>query len=599
MLRKHLIWISFLIIVIFGCAKPDPYIDQQYNQYAVEKAAEKKYNEVRDLAEKKDYRNTIIQGESFLIEYQNSKKAPNVLKFVADAYHSMDEYELAASTYEKFLRLYPNNYLAAEIYRGLGYTYVTLNNQYDAVENFLAYLKLSNDISEKNNIRLLILNHLISELNLNDCKQLVSRYPHTEISSELAYKIIKTEFADGNAQSLTDRVNQFIVNYPDSKYFDEISEIKIQVDKLTGTASIQNSPFPSPANPQLNAVTNSGLKIGIICPVSGQYAKFGSSVIKAAELAINEYKARTRLPVELIIRDSKGHSVEAMRAAQDLIYNEGVVAIIGPILSEAVVTAGSIAQQAGVPLITPTATDKEIQFIGDHIFQFNNTNADLAQALAQFTINYLHISSVSILHPENSYGYDMSNSFSETYNALGGMLQDVIAYPVGTTDFQESIKKIKKNIPGALFIPAQDDDLLLIAPQLNHYEFHPLLLGGNGWNSEKLLRVEGKNVDSTYFVDSFYKDSKLYEYPNFRAQYLSNYNEDPDKVAAFTYDSTRMLLQALNQPQISANDVYNNLHSLQYYEGITGMITIDEFYRIKKRPQMYWIENSQIYELTW
>ncbi|MCP4710186.1 MAG: ABC transporter substrate-binding protein, partial [Planctomycetes bacterium] len=421
-----------------------------------------------------------------------------------------------------------------------------------------------------------------------------------------AYRLIQHNLEQDRLEFVAEDTKKFLKNYPSSKYFDNVRRIQQNVStridthrgisreqQLNEQARLQFDPGSFPVS------SATGQKIGIICPVSGKYARFGSSAIKGMELAVEDFKSESGQSLSFLVRDSKGHAFEVLKASQELIYTEGVIGIVGPILSESVISAGSVAQQAQVPLITPTATDREISLLGNYVFQLNNTLYELGKTIAEFAIQELGLMTFSVLHPQNSYGYDIVRGFNDVVIESGGEMLDILVYPADKTDFQEEIQTLKERPPAALFIPAEDNDILLITPQLNHYNFQVPLLGGNGWNSEKLLRLESKNIEGAYFTDSFYNGSLHPLYQQFKERYFQRYHEEPDKVAALTYDSTRLLLAGMQQGANDTGSLYRQLIELGMYQGVTGYVTITNDGRVNKHPQVFGIKNGQIYETFW
>lgn len=600
-MMKHFFVLSGMIGLLFlACAKPLPHVQQHYDESVSQRSAEKAFDAIRQAYDKDEFRTAIIQGEAFLARHKgNSKEAP-VLQLVGDSYYRLDEYELAASYFEKFIKQFPHHPLVAEIHRSLGYTYLALNQPGETCRGFLGYLATTHDFQEKHSVISLIQTRLMNQLTESDLRRLLAQYPQTDISDELAYRLIRADLAAEREADAAIAISRFLVNYPNSLYYDEVRSWQKpgSYDPRDPYRPGQVQPGFEPG-PHFEPATASGLKIGLICPVTGQYAKFGSSVIKAVELAFAIFQQETGIQLELVIRDSRGHSVEALRNAQDLIYNEKVIGIIGPILSEAVVSAGSIAQQARVPLITPTATDNEINYLGNYVLQFNNTNLELAYTLGHFVVKQLRLTNISILHPANPYGYDMMRGFSDAIFEAGGRVGEVLSYAPGQTDFQEQIEKLKQMKPEALFIPAQDNDLLLIVPQINHYELETQLLGGNGWNSEKLFRLEAKNIDSTYFVDSYFKDTQHALYVEFKNRFFLQNREYPDKAAALSFDAARFLTMGITERDMTPEKLYQQMLQIGSYDGITGRVSAFADGRIFKHPQIFFIENGSAQEVYW
>ena len=72
-------------------------------------------------------------------------------------------------------------------------------------------------------------------------------------------------------------------------------------------------------------------------------------------------------------------------------------------------------------------------------------------------------------------------------------------YPEGSTDFAESIGRVRAADPEALFIASGTEDLILILPQLSFHEFGSQLLGTSAWNSRRLIRMAGRDLEGALF----------------------------------------------------------------------------------------------------
>ena len=72
-------------------------------------------------------------------------------------------------------------------------------------------------------------------------------------------------------------------------------------------------------------------------------------------------------------------------------------------------------------------------------------------------------------------------------------------YAEGSTDYHESFRVLRESAPEALFIASDTEDLILILPQLSFYEFGVQLLGTSAWNSSRLLRMAGHDMEGAIF----------------------------------------------------------------------------------------------------
>lgn len=114
------------------------------------------------------------------------------------------------------------------------------------------------------------------------------------------------------------------------------------------------------------------IKIGLAGPMTADYAIWGQSALKAAQMAVDEFNEKGGLngrKVVLVPADDKGDAKEGATVAQKLVNDPDVIAIVGHNFSAAALTAGPIYQRAGLPHVVVTASNPKIADIGKH-FQY-------------------------------------------------------------------------------------------------------------------------------------------------------------------------------------------------------------------------------------
>ncbi len=105
------------------------------------------------------------------------------------------------------------------------------------------------------------------------------------------------------------------------------------------------------------------LKIAVVGPFSGRGAEAGERVASAVRMAVEEVNAAGGLggvKVDVVIGDDEGVPEKSTLVAQRMADDPAVLGVIGPMNSGAVLAAGSIYERAGLPFITPTATNARV-----------------------------------------------------------------------------------------------------------------------------------------------------------------------------------------------------------------------------------------------
>ncbi len=147
-----------------------------------------------------------------------------------------------------------------------------------------------------------------------------------------------------------------------------------------------------PADPGGSKDAGKIIKIGMVGPLTGDYATYGQSVKNGVQTAvdeINEQGGVNGFTLQLIAEDSKGDSTEAANAIQKLIDQDKVTAIVGAVLSGETATVAPIAQDSGVLMITPSSTAPGLADTGDYIFRNVITDDVQAQQMAEYAISEL------------------------------------------------------------------------------------------------------------------------------------------------------------------------------------------------------------------
>lgn len=233
------------------------------------------------------------------------------------------------------------------------------------------------------------------------------------------------------------------------------------------------------------------ITVGAILPASGpaQLRRYGELVREGFEVAFAEAARRGR-DVRLIIADDRGEPAEAalaMRALED----SGAVAVLGPLLTEALVAAARARSRADLPLISPTASE----LAGDlpNTYSLNTPDEAVAALLGRHAAA-TGVRRAALLYPADARHEAEAGAFRAALAEGGGQVVEAVGFAPGTTTFDRAMARIADARPGALFVTGGERDLRQIAPQLRFYGLDTLgirLLGGEGWTVPSVLRAAG------------------------------------------------------------------------------------------------------------
>ena len=352
-------------------------------------------------------------------------------------------------------------------------------------------------------------------------------------------------------------------------------------------------------------------RVGVLLPLSGPFAGVGrrilNGIVLAADLLNKEAAVENEVPIELIVRDSAGSEEQAAKAIEDLVLDQQVAVILGPMLKKTTEKAATLAQKFKVPTIV-MSQDEEIAAKSDFIFQNCLRKSDQAKALVKYATDYLGVRRFAMMHPQHSYGKDMFWMIWDELNKVEGVsVTGVEAYQRDEADFGPHIRRLtglfylkarpepicrkkrqdkskrsncfeRDSLPPivdfeALIIPDSAEKIRQIAPTLSYYGVRGVqLLGGNLWHSNELLEKDAPSyVQGATFVDGFFAGSKEPVVQQFVERYKKEFDEEPDLLAAQAFDSMRMLTAAHSQIQLGKREQIKRFFAnLQDFNGAAG-----------------------------
>jgi branched-chain amino acid transport system substrate-binding protein len=332
----------------------------------------------------------------------------------------------------------------------------------------------------------------------------------------------------------------------------------------------------------VGAADTGAIKVGEVGSMTGTEATFGTSSHNGIQLATNEVNAAGGIKgkqLQVIALDDEGKPEEAATAATRLISSEHVVALLGEVASTRSLFMAPKAQAAKVPMVSPSSTNEKVTAIGDYIFRACFIDPFQGYVMAKFATETLKLKKAAILRDvRNDYSVGLAKVFNENFTKMGGQIVDNESYSSGDVDFKAQLTNIKGANPQALYVPGYYTDVGLIARQAREVGLTVPMLGGDGWDSEKLYEIGGPALEGSYFSNHYSVDDPSPRIQEFVAKFKKAYGGQlPDSLAAQAYDAAGMLYDAMKRAKdVSGPSIRDALAQTKDYRGVTGDITLDE-----------------------
>lgn len=355
-----------------------------------------------------------------------------------------------------------------------------------------------------------------------------------------------------------------------------------------GPQARRPQPQVPPPPPPAEEPTRSGpLRVGVILPETApaNLREYGDLVRQGVDIAF-----RDRADIELVIRDDGGDPDTSARLARDL-EAEDVIAILGPLLGEGVDRAAGARSDTRLAIVSPTASE---QPVGPNAYSLNAGDDRGGEALARYATSR-SVGEVALLYPVGEEFVGQVERFRRELEARGGRIVTEVTWTPGTTTFQQTIERVRRARPGAVFIAAGERDIRQLAPQLAYYGLAGVqILGTEAWASEDVLaRLDPGQVEGVVAAVPFIATSRDVAWDEFVGLYEAAQRRSLDNpYPALGWDAARLVLAAIGDDRPSRAEVARRLAEIQDFRGATGILSLVEG-TVTRRPFLVRVRNGR------
>jgi branched-chain amino acid transport system substrate-binding protein len=297
------------------------------------------------------------------------------------------------------------------------------------------------------------------------------------------------------------------------------------------------------------------IKIGVAEALTGNAAQYGVPIRKGFELALNEINGRGGIngqKIELIVEDEQGKKEEAINVFKKLIFQDKVLMLFGPTLSNSAQASDPVAQGAKVVVFGTSNTADGITSIGNYVFRNSVTEADILPVTLKVAVQKTGLKKVAVLYGNDDIftksGYD---NFKKALETLKIPVTTTETFAKGDVDFKPQLTKIKSSNADAIVMSALVAEGAPAMVQARQLGIALPFIGGNGMNSPKVFDLAKDNSDNLWVGSPWSSENPAVENKRFIAAYQKAQNALPDQFAAQAYDAMYVVAQALKQVKIT------------------------------------------------
>lgn len=330
------------------------------------------------------------------------------------------------------------------------------------------------------------------------------------------------------------------------------------------------------------------IRIGANFEMTGDNAGMGQSAANGARLAIKELNARGGIngkTVQLNLADNRSNAAEAANAAQKLIVQDKVHALLAPVSTPALVAAAAVSEEYKVPSVVIASSHPQVTLdpatkkVRNFHFRTAMRGEDQGLVAATFAAETLKAKTASVFTEITSeYSKAAARMFEEVFVKKGGTIASRESYSTNDTDFKPAITRIKLSGAQVVFVPGEYQETGIIVRQSREMSLAVPIMGGEGWNSGKLQEIgTTKALNNTYFIGHFSADDKNPAVSSFVKNYQTEFQSMPDKYSALAYDSVMLIAEAMKRAGTEdPAKVRDELSRTKNVSAVTGKISLND-----------------------
>jgi branched-chain amino acid transport system substrate-binding protein len=576
--------------------------------------------------------------QELLEQHPSNQRTSAARLMLAKTHYQLKEYSLAIASAVELQLNFPYSRYLAESDLLIGDCYFHQGQVYSAATQYSRVLTSRTEVRTKARAADRLGQMAgANRLSNRDVERLQSDFGRAIIDEAVAFGKARWPLKLGEPNTSQKHLALFLERYPNSQLAPLAQQTLMPTHRPT-LASDTTKPDGEGTDTSIQEPENARYKIGIIAPIG---TPVGEDLRDGILLARELNPLKTNDQVSLVFEDSEGDPIRAVRAAQRLIEQHNVIAIIGALTSAETTPLAAYLSGQAVPLIAPTASDDGIASLSPYIFQVNATPGAQGRRIAEYAVRRQGLRMLATLASRDTYGRRIAHEFTSKAEELGAEVLIQEWYESGTTDYRRQFERIRSagqalappedlaaEIEGlmlkgiqvnppppvpvdpdtvqpkvvdtldGILIAGDDSDILLIAPQFHSALIPAQVLGSDGWNHAEVARDGGNYVDGAVFVSKYFSQSSLHSVQDFTNAYRSRFGKEQNIVAALGYDA---MLAALKGIDAGGNDrmkLRDQLERLTEIPSATGRVSFSKGDRENAWMYLLTIHDKRIQLLT-
>ena len=341
---------------------------------------------------------------------------------------------------------------------------------------------------------------------------------------------------------------------------------------------------------------SSAFKVGVIGPLTGGAAIYGTCVANSAQIAVDEINALGGdIQFELMTEDDV-NDAETSVNAYNALMDDGMQILVGTVTTQPALSVVPLSYEDRVFTLTPSASGDDVISINDNdnVFQICFTDSNQGSRSAQYIDENFDSPKIAIIYKnDDQYSIGIRDNFKAEADSRGmDIVYEGTFTEASQTDFNVQLAGAQSAGADLLFLPIYYTPASVILTQANAMGYAPTFFGVDGMDG--ILTADGFDAslaEGVYLLTPFSADAQDEATQNFVAEYKERHNgETPNQFAADAYDAVYILYEAIKAsgvtPDMSNEEICDGLIQAMGDLSVVGLTSAGS--------EMTWDDNGAV-----
>lgn len=342
-------------------------------------------------------------------------------------------------------------------------------------------------------------------------------------------------------------------------------------------------------------------KFGVMAPITGTNAEYGKGFQIATKMAMDEINAKGDIKIELVVKDSKGDPKESADIARQFGDDSSIMAIIGDFTSSSCMAAAPIVDEAGIVLLSPTASNPNYASMSKFAFSVMGRQDGEAPFFSTYLLKkYAGAKNIGVIWVNSDWGKSSHDNLVAQAKKDGLNVVSDVNYIADEKDFSASIAKLRRGKPDHIVILDQGAVPTIInqIAQAGWNDVKITTLGPG--TSQQILNLCGKNAEGLLLTTPFFFDENSKSDMAWYNTFYKAAGFYPTVHPACAYDCVYLLEAAIKNSgdKVTRESIRSNLQNYKGFSGLTGPIVFNPDGDIFRKYLIVAVENGKFVKKT-